>query len=274
VIEMSTVSWKAAVVIVLGAGCLPRPGVAQLSVGRGIVEREVAAGTRYRGSIPITNGSGEARRVRLYQADFTFDATGANHFEAPGTLQRSSAPWTTLGSGELPIPAGATVAVEYSVTVPERHAGKPEGSYWSVVMVEEMPTSPVQRRDAAREQGLGVRQVMRTAVVLVTHIAGTGAPELAFDAPRIVTENGGRLLQVDVRNTGTVAVRPALTSELFDAGGRSQGKVQGADRMLYPGTAARYRFDLGTIRAGRYTAVVLGDAGGDAVFGAQYGVTF
>ena len=270
---MSTVYWKAAVAILLGGACLPRTSMAQLTVGRGIVERHVAAGSRYRGSIPITNGSAEPRRVRLYLSDFSFDASGANRFEAPGTLERSSARWTTLGSTELLIPAGRAVAVEYSVSVPERRPDGLEGSFWTVVMIEELPEEE-ERRPAAPERGLGVRQVMRTAVVLVTHIAGTGAPELTFDAPRVVTENGGRLLQVDVHNTGTVAVRPAVTSELFDASGVSRGKVQGIERMLYPGTSARYRFELGAMPAGRYTAVVLGDAGGDAVFGAQYGMTF
>lgn len=276
---MSTVSWKFAVLMLAAVAGAPAVVEGQITVGRGIVEHDAAPGARYRGSIPISNGAGEARRVRLYLADYTFDAAGATRFAAPGSSERSSAPWTELGSAEIVVPAGHTVNVAYTVVVPEtapanRGEGL-QGSYWNVVMIEAVPgDAEGERRGARARPELAVRQVMRTAVVLVTHIGGTGEAELSFESPHVVRGQRTRVLEVDVRNTGTRAVRPELTTELFDAAGRSHGKVRGIDRMLFPGTSARYRFELGTPPPGRYTTVVLGDAGGDDVFGAQYGVSF
>ena len=40
--------------------------------------------------------------------------------------------------------------------------------------------------------------------------------------------------------------------------------------ITYPGTSLREQFDLGTLPAGRYRALVTMDAGHDAVFGGQY----
>jgi hypothetical protein len=78
------------------------------------------------------------------------------------------------------------------------------------------------------------------------------------------------VLELEVANSGTLAYRPELRVELFDAAGNRAGTFSATRGLVYPGASIRQRFELGRLPAGDYQALVVGDSGGAEVFGAQY----
>jgi hypothetical protein len=73
-----------------------------------------------------------------------------SHYAAPGTLQHSCAPWTSLNPVESAVGAGDTLNVRISVAVPRELA---PGGYWCALTVDQVP-DPL-----AADAGVGVHFV-------------------------------------------------------------------------------------------------------------------
>ncbi|MGH2566987.1 MAG: hypothetical protein ACRDGA_01510, partial [Bacteroidota bacterium] len=139
----------------------------------------------------------------------------------------------------------------------------------SMLMVEGIPTGSPE--SSAKRNQMGILQTIRYGIQIATTIANSGARKIRFVDRKLVTnEKGERILQVDIENTGDLLMRPEMYVELFDERGTSLGKFRGASYRIYPGTSVRQSIDLTAIPKGSYKALVVVDAGGDDVFGAQY----
>jgi len=144
-------------------------------------------------------------------------------------------------------------------------------------MVEGVPADSPESSPRAKSEKpeLGLRQTLRYGIQIATHITGTGKRSVKFLGARLIKVAGsGTALQVDVEDDGTLWFRPDVYVEVFDAKGISLGKFAGQKYRMYPGTSVRQQIDLHTIPAGKYKALVVVDAGGDDVFGAQYVLEF
>ncbi len=244
-------------------------------VSDAVEEKTAAAGESYGGTIRILNTSGRAQEVKVYQTDYAFHADGRTMYGEPGTAPRSNARWVTMSPARLTLAPGAESTVSFRVAIPAAPARS--GSFWSMVMVEpiEAGSAESSQRAPSRKAELSVRTRTRFGVQVVTHLGEEGARTLEFGAPRASKEPGGaKSLEVDLANTGDRAFRPTLRLELFTADGAPAGRVESGRGLVYPGTSLRQRFELGSIPAGTYDALVVADAGGDDVFGARYKVTF
>ncbi|WP_420456199.1 hypothetical protein [Rubrivirga sp.] len=244
---------------------------AQISVRSALSDdREVSAGTVYRGEVTVANETATAQQAKVYLRDYSFQADGTNVYGEPGTSARSNAAWVRFGPAVVTLAPGETRAVQYAVTVP---ADAPAGSSWSLLMVESVPPDAPESTlgDAPAAPRYGVRPVMRYGVQLATHVRGDAPVEVTFSGAELVRdEAGARGLRVDVANTGGRMVRPEVWAELFDAAGTSHGRVEGARSRIYPGTSVRQRIRLGDLPPGTYRALVVVDAGADDVYGAEY----
>lgn len=261
---------RAALAALALACALPAAGAAQVAVlDDAVQERAARPGETYEGVLRVRNTTGAPLEVKVYLTDYAFDADGGTDYPPAGSLPRSSARWVGLGTSALRLAAGETAQVPYRVAVP---AGAGDGSYWTMVMVEPLQAGDAEATRPAPARGqVGLRAKMRFGVQLATHVGPPAAgTELAFAAPRAVASGGRRALEVDVRNPGARAVRPALRLELFDRDGNAVARVEAVRGLLYPGTSLRHSFDLGAVPAGTYHALVVGDAGGDRLFGARY----
>ncbi len=234
-------------------------------------EKTAKTGETYRGTIVLTNKGLVPQDVKLYQTDYLFSCDGTTRYGEPGKLKRSNANWITFSPGWLTIPPEGQAVVNYTVEVPDDKSLA--GTYWSILMVEligkDSPESaPPTEKDKVR---LGVRQIVRYGTQIITHIGDTGNPKPHFIGAKLVAEKEGeRVLQVDIENRGDRWMNPRLWLELFDEQGRPVGKPEGGTMRIYPGTSVRYRIDLSDVPEGKYKALVVGDAGGDTVFGATY----
>lgn len=260
-------------VALFAASTLPQ-AQAQISVRSALSDdREVAPGATYEGTIVVENETAEPQQAKIYQTDYLFHHNGTNEYAAPGSMPRSNAAWVQFSPAVLTLPPGESLPVQYVVTVPETLGDEvPEGSFWSLMMVESIPaTSPGSTLPDTGEPHHGVWQVMRYGVQLATHVRDTGTPEITFDGTELQRRaDGEAVLRLNLVNTGSRMARPDVWVELFDPSGLPKGRLEGTKNRIYPGTSVQQRIDLGSLPAGSYKALVVVDAGGDDLYGAEY----
>ena len=80
--------------------------------------------------------------------------------------------------------------------------------------------------------------------------------------------------ELEVRNDGERAYRPALWIEVYDEQGTMRANARQERGLLYPGTSLKQTFALGRLAPGTYRAIVFADSGEDAVFASQFTLKF
>lgn len=249
---------------------MPRVTEAGVSLIGGLSHKKQAeVGKTYKGIILIRNSGNKSQEVKLYQNDYLFFFDGTNIYGEPGKDPRSNADWLIFNPHRLTIPPDSTAAVNYTLKVPEDP--KLVGTYWSVLMVEGIPeTSPESGQAKKSETRIGITQVVRYAVQMVTHIGDTGERKLKFLDKKLLKEEEKTILQVDIENIGERYLSQFLWVELYDEQGRYIGQFEGRRLGTFPGTSVRNRVDLSDVPKGSYKAMVVVDCGGDYIFGADY----
>jgi len=237
-------------------------------VGETVQRAALTPGATFNGTITIFNNGSGAIEARIYQTDYTFKASGENDYGAPGSAPRSNAKWFTLDANQLSIPTNGTVTLNYRGTVPAD--AKLAGSFWSLVMVEQTEAIVAPAKGAATDRSAAIRTVVRHAVQIISDV-GTAAPaELKILDRKLEADASSKAFTIDVENRGQWLTRPDVSMEIFDGAGTSTAKVPAAKVRLYPSCSFRYRFDLTTLKSGKYTALIMLDSGDDNVSGAQY----
>jgi hypothetical protein len=235
-------------------------------------EKEAKPGETYESVIYITNNGDEAEQVKVYQTDYLFSCDGTYAYGDPGQNPRSNAGWLTFGPSRLVIPPRGSSIINYSIKVPDDQ--NLIGTYWSIIMVEAIgETSPEVTGAHDGQLKLGINQVFRYGIQIVTHIGDTGQKKLQFLDTKLLREGDVRVLEVDLENTGERWLRPALWTEIYDTTGTFVGKFEAGTLRIYPGTSVRYKVDLTKVQKGSYKAVVIADCGADDVFGATYSLS-
>jgi len=251
---------------------------AQVSViGELSQDRDTQPGESYSGTIMIKNDSNEPQEAKIYQTDYLFFSNGTNSYGEPGSHPRSNAPWVTFSPSFVTIPPQSTVTVNYTVIIPPNTTERTLiGSYWSMLMVEGIPKgSPESSGARDKKAEMGIMQMIRYGIQIASHIANTGTCKIEFKNPKLVAnDKGGSVFQIDIENIGDLGIRPDVYLELFDEKGVSQGKFPGIRYRIYPGTSVRESIDVSAAPKGKYKALVVVDAGGDDIFGAQYDLQF
>lgn len=271
---------------------MPRVTEAGVSVIGGLSHKKQAKiGETYKGLILIRNTGDAPQEVKIYQNDYLFFFDGRNAFGEPGKDPRSNANWMTFNPHRQIIPPNGTATVNYTVKVPDSpnlpddpnlvdDPNRPNdpnlvGTYWSVLMVEGIPeTSPESSKAEKDKIKMGITQVVRYAIQMVTHIGNTGERKLKFLDTKLLKETEKRTLQVDIENIGERYLAHFLWAELYDEQGRYIGKFEERRLGTFPGTSVRYRIDLSQVPEGNYKAMVVADCGGDYIFGANYNLKF
>ena len=262
---------------VLLAGCLVQSSTAQVSViGELSQDRDAQPGTAYDGAVIVKNDGGTPAEVKIYQTDYLFSCQGTSTYGEPGTNPRSNAGWIRFSPSSVIIPPHATQPIAYTVTVPADAATRQlTGTFWSMLMIEGIAQGSPESSMPGKKGEMGIRQTLRYGVQIATTIAHTGTKSVRYLQVKLVAgKTGGRALQIDIEDNGTLGFRPGVYVELFDAKGSSVGKFPGTSYRLYPGTSVRETIDVGSIVPGSYKALVVVDAGGEDVFGAQYSLDF
>ncbi len=265
---------KAGAVLLLAFVLFPLMGRAQVGIVNGLTQEKICKpGEAFQSSIAIRNFGSTVENVRIYQTDYAFTFDGKSSYDPPGKAARSNAGWITLGRSQLTVPGSSQVDLRYAVKVP--NDASLIGTYWSVIMVEGVLKAPAAEADAPKkEANLGIAQVMRYAVQIVTHIGDTGSRKIKFLRTELLQDKGRRTFEVDVENTGERWLRPYSSLELYSPTGELAGKYEGERLRIFPETSVRFKFDVSCVAEGRYKALVVLDNKDSHVFGAQYTVDF
>jgi hypothetical protein len=227
-------------------------------------ENTAQPGEIYQGVIELKNNAKVSAAAKVYQTDYSFSADGrSNSFGEAGKMKRSNANWLQLSQGQFTVPPQSALKVNYQIRVPDD--ATLTGSYWSMLMVEQVPDPMVKNSEASAQ----MTQKMRYAVQVITQIGTTGTGELAFIEPKVLKNNGNPLFTVDIKNTGERLLRPTISLELYNQQGTSLSKLEGSKFLLYHNTSRRFNINLKDVPSGKYTGLVVADAGGNDLFGAQ-----
>ena len=253
---------------------LPLPGRAHVGIVSGLTEEKVCRpGETFQGSIRIRNYGTSSEDLRIYQTDYAFTSDGKGFYDPPGQAARSNAAWITTGQKRLTVPGSSQVELRYAVKVPDDPGLV--GTYWSVIMVEAPPKAAAVPAGAPEKApSLGIAQVIRYAVQMVTHIGDTGSRDVKFVGTELLQDAGQKTFQVDVENTGERWLRTYSRLELYNLKGELAGKFEGERLRTFPGTSVRFKFDVSHVADGRYKALVVLDNKDAHVFGAQYTLDF
>lgn len=232
-------------------------------------DRVAEPGDSYSGSIEVGNAGTESRAVRVYQTDYFFSAEGETYYGDAGSLPRSNGLWISFFPSRFTVQPKGSVAVTYRIEVPEDSGMS--GTYWSMLMVEGIPRdSPEAGEGEPEETGIGITQLLRYGIQIVTHIGSTGVIDLQILGAQLVRENDEVVMLLDVMNSGERLVIPQVSAEAFDSAGKKAAVVTATRKRLFPETSARYRLNLSELDSGDYQLLLILDAGGDNVFGANY----
>lgn len=248
-------------------------GAAISVVGSLSQQTTMQPGATCEGTIAVRNQSDAVQVARVYQADYECHADGRCLFGEPGRAPRSNANWIALPTRRLELAPQATATVPYTIAVPADT--KLQGTYWSVIMIE-AASEPLAPPAAGAKAAVGMQQVLRYGVQVVTDIGATGAPNLQLSGEHVVktdrgqTQPQGRAFTVDAANTGDRSLLPLAWLELFDASGKSAGRFTAEPLRIYPGCSVRFQFDLTAAPAGKYRGLLVLDNRDESVFGAQY----
>lgn len=265
---------------VLAGICSPLavPAAAQVVVvGSTVQEKQLSMGGQEAGTIRLRNTSEVPQEVRVYQADYSFGASGENHFPEPGTHPRSNAEWISFTPSQFVLAPREEASVRYTMTAPDSSAasrgGPLRGTFWSVLLVEGVQTPPA-HSDLSRGE-IGIRPRLRFAVQLASHIEGSGNRDVELGEVRLTTApTGENHFSIDVVHAGERAYRPEIRLHLYTEAGDPVEVFAERRGLLYPGTSLRQRFDVSDVPGGTYEALITVDTGGPDLFGAQIRTTW
>ena len=227
-------------------------------------EYTVSFGEKIEGTITLQNTGKSMTEAKIYQRDYMFFCDGSIIYGDPAKEERSNASWIRFNPSYLVIPAKVKVIVNFIITIP--NASSLKGTYWSVLMIEEVP--PTYPR--FKNRGIAIKSVVRYGVQMITHLGNTGIRNLKFIGSRVINEQNKLLLEVDLKNTGQRLLRPFLWVELYEDSGKKVGRFDGRKMRTYPNTSIRQRVDLSKISIGSYKALVVADCGGEDIYGITY----
>ena len=261
------------IVLVLSAGLVllgACGATAGLSVVESLTHEWIATpGGSYAGSITLQNTGDRLEKAKVYRTDYLFFREGTHIYGEPGINPRSNANWVSFGPREASILPGSKAVIDYNIEVPPDSSLR--GTYWSLLMIEEVPEGP-EATDGLESPkvSMGITQVFRYAVQIVTHIGESGERNLEFLETKLLSDGDNKTLRVDLENIGQRWLRPTLWTEVYGMDGEYVGRFEGGKLRIYPGTSVRYEMDLTELSSADYNAVVVADCGGDDVFGAKY----
>ncbi len=193
-----------------------------------------APGRSVSDAVTVTNGTDRPRTFRLYVADAHNTARdGGFALRGPDEPRRAVAAWTKLERERVTVPAGGTVRVGFTLTVPDRAA--PGDHPGAVAALEERPPG------AAAPRGIGVQQAVGARLYL--RVTGPTAPALAVRDVTVDRRGADAEVSYTLHNIGNVTLRPRATLTADGALGRRllDRGLSGLPAELLPGQEVRLR---------------------------------
>jgi hypothetical protein len=182
--------------------------------------------------------------VKVYLADLEFSDEGTAQI---GRTNEFVSTWGGFDAPEITVPARSSIEAPFSFKVPE---GAEPGDHIGAV-VAESAAAPVQGNAL-----LKIKQ--RTATRLYITVPGDARPDITIESVTLNKDSGfltkEATLEVTVRNTGRVRLRPTVTVNGTQAEGPALLMSQSVEKFIVTkkvpmwGGPQRYRVDVRTTR--------------------------
>lgn len=231
---------------------LAQYGIAQAAVG---VEPPVelyvmVPGERVDGVIRVSNPTDTPINVRVYLADWFYDAEGTQSFLEPGSLPGSASPWISFSPSSFTLEGRQSTEVRYTAEVP---VGVTAGTHWSMLFMEGENPNPV---PGDRLATFRVR-VGHTIYVNVAPIEKDGAIVGIFGIPPEDAASPYRFA-IQYANTGNAAYAIEGIIEIRDSRGETVVTMNVDRLVVLPGSTRILIPHLyGPLEPGAYTMLAI-----------------
>ncbi|MET3983722.1 GTP-binding protein Era [Streptomyces sp. PvR034] len=191
-----------------------------------------APGTTVSDAVTLTNRTPGPLTFRLYAADaYNTARDGGFAPRGPEEPREATGAWTRLARDRVTVPAGGSVSVPFTLTVPER--AEPGDHPGAVVALEDRPGG------AVGSTGIDVQRAVAARVHL--RVAGPTAPALAVEGLAVTRRGSGAEVSYTLHNLGNVTLRPRTALTAGGAFGRSLlNRAATARAELLPGQRVRF----------------------------------
>lgn len=202
---------------------------------------EVSGGKTKTAKIEVGNTTSEEIRVRIGTENYFFgiEREGTEH-DHNRSLDINYSP------SVLQVPAKSLREITYSVTLPDSASG----SYWKMLTV--MPVS----QDALSDTS-GTVQMKQRYRWGINVVATAPGGKVDVKVNRVRHENGNLLL--DLKNTGSVSIRPMIELQVFNQNGERVGTFKGTQHLLHPKTSLTTNIDVSSLESREYSGVLILD---------------
>ncbi len=224
---------------------------------------KVEKGNKYKGFVRIMNSSDSSQGVKLFLNDYSYKASGEIFYSKPSDYNRSNVDWIDLSSNYLTLKPKQRYDLYFEITVPENI--DISGSFWSVLIVE--PVDDI--KPSNDKEGIKVRSVVRYAIQIITTLEDDLAKaNLEFQNVKVNKNDGKRILEIDIANTGELYHKVNLRTEIYSSVDGSETEIiKGNIQGLFPETSKRFYVDISKIQKGDYKLILLADCQNDLIFG-------
>lgn len=231
-------------------------------------ELQISPGERRTHQLTLENTGAETVLVDVTKVDFQLDESGGLAYQPMGSQPASNASWIEVAS-RVEVPAATNISLPVAIQAP---AGVEAGTYWSMLLVQ--PVDATRLDEDQSEDGVRTTVTVnfRFGVTVITHVGRPAEQHLLFRDPDLVQdqESGTSTVSVAIDNPTRFLASADVWLELYDVQGNMVLEVQGGTLRIYPTTSRRHTFDLGALEDQAYQAIVIADAGREAVFGVRY----
>lgn len=167
-----------------------------------IFVKKIAPGTSLSDAVAVTNSGSEPKTVTVYAADSVPSSGGAFACAQAVETPKQAGKWIAMSQASVDIPAGATVTVPFTITVPKD--AEPGETNGCIVLQE--------KKDATVEGGISLN--FRTAIRAAILVEGAIRKEVSTVGVDVSSKGSGVTVSPIVKNTGNVSVDVDVTGQL------------------------------------------------------------
>jgi hypothetical protein len=233
----------------------------QIKIQPALFEQVVNPGDRFSTSITVTNPQKVASQFTIGVQDIvSIDRSGKPVFSSSSVPEYGLSSWVFVPNPTITIPAGGSVAVPFTITVPRTAA---PGGHYGAIFANYGATKP------SFSNGAGIGYQVGALIDL--RIAGDAKEQAAvteFSADRGLYQSADVTFTATVADQGNVLLRPRGPVDVTNMFGQKVGEVvmNAGNEAIFPGTQRSFAVHWvgGGFMMGQFNAVMAlsyGDTG-------------
>jgi hypothetical protein len=208
----------------------PKFGIQPVGIEGTYWDLELEPGSRTDLTVQLINGGENPEQLRTYATNVGSQVNGGLDIISDGEPTGTTT-WLDYQDETLEIPAGKSIERTFTVTIPDDV--KPGQYLTSVVLETAEPVNIPSQSDG----GIMINQMLRQAISVAIRIPGPEKPELTIGEASYSLSTAAAAVQVAVKNSGNVHVRPDAELILSSQDGQEITRSNWKLATIYAGTA-------------------------------------